>query len=249
MTIVSTLPKVSVVIPAYNAEAFLEEAIESVLDLEGCDVEIIVVDDGSSDGTAAVVSNYGDAITLMSQENQGLTSARNAGLGVARADYVAFLDSDDRFLSNKIVLQALRLDREPSLGLVASGCRYVDREGKPFGYLAQAVSEDPELARPYQDLLLHGSAEWFGSPREETDEGFYERILEVLLQEVNGSTWTVAGLKATEARRRFYHACLRRDRRAAGRAWLRSVRYDRSWLRNRGAFSTLLRTISARGAS
>src|SRR5262245_45417951 len=85
---------VSVVIPAYNSGRFIADAIESVLAQGPLDMELLVVDDGSTDQTAEVVGRYGDAVTLIRQANAGAAVARNTGMRAARGRYVAFLDAD-----------------------------------------------------------------------------------------------------------------------------------------------------------
>ena len=121
---------VSVVIPAYNAQAFLAQAIQSVLAQRYPSLELIVVDDGSSDDTAAIIAGFGKRLRSLFQPNAGLAAARNAGAALARGDYLAFLDADDLFLPNKLTLQAAALDRDPGLALVASGLRLVDSGGR-----------------------------------------------------------------------------------------------------------------------
>jgi glycosyltransferase involved in cell wall biosynthesis len=86
---------VSVVIPVYNREGFLAEALESVLGQEGIQSEIIVVDDGSTDGTSAVASRYAGRIVYLRQENAGPPAARNRGIRAAQGEFLSFLDSDD----------------------------------------------------------------------------------------------------------------------------------------------------------
>jgi glycosyltransferase involved in cell wall biosynthesis len=98
-------PTVSVIIPAYNAEAFIGDTIQSALDQTYRDLEIIVVDDGSSDGTVARVSAFGDAVRLHQQRNGGVARARNTGVSLARGEWIAFLDSDDLWLPTKIEQQ------------------------------------------------------------------------------------------------------------------------------------------------
>src|SRR5690348_3578656 len=90
--------QVSVIIPARNAAQFICESIESVLEqtLQPC--EILVIDDGSIDGTAAIVEKFGSPIRLLKQKHQGVSAARNLGVREARGEYVAFLDADDVFI-------------------------------------------------------------------------------------------------------------------------------------------------------
>jgi glycosyltransferase involved in cell wall biosynthesis len=96
---------VSVVMPAYNAERYVCEAIDSVLAQTHLDRELIVVDDGSSDGTAGLLERYGDAIRVIRQHNQGSGAACNAGVYAARGPWIALLDADDLWLPQKLELQ------------------------------------------------------------------------------------------------------------------------------------------------
>jgi len=98
-------PCVSVIIPTYNRCWVLKEAIDSVLSQKFSDFEIIVVDDGSMDATNELLATYGDRITTIYQKNKGVSAARNVGISVARGDYIAFLDSDDMWLSEKLSCQ------------------------------------------------------------------------------------------------------------------------------------------------
>ena len=95
-------PLVSVIIPTYNSAGYIEEALESVFEQTLQDFEIIVVDDGSTDGTGEVLRKYGDRIRYIYQENNGPASARNGGIRVARGEYIAFLDADDLWVSTKL---------------------------------------------------------------------------------------------------------------------------------------------------
>ena len=108
----SSAPRVSVVIPAYNREHCVANAIESALDQTYKDIEIIAIDDGSSDGTAAVLGkNLGERIQLIRQENRGVSAARNAGIRTARGNWIAFLDSDDRWHPEKLERQLGALEK------------------------------------------------------------------------------------------------------------------------------------------
>jgi glycosyltransferase involved in cell wall biosynthesis len=98
-------PCVSVVIPTYNRCWILKEALDSVLSQNYTDFEIIVVDDGSSDATVALLSSYGNQIITICQKNRGVSAARNAGILMAKGKYIAFLDSDDMWLSEKLSCQ------------------------------------------------------------------------------------------------------------------------------------------------
>jgi glycosyltransferase involved in cell wall biosynthesis len=106
-------PLVSVIIPNYNYSQYLAMAIESVLSQTYKKIEIIVVDDGSTDNSLEILSSYLSDITLVSQSNSGVSSARNAGLVKASGEYVCFLDSDDVWLPNKIEIQISHLFNNP----------------------------------------------------------------------------------------------------------------------------------------
>ena len=119
---------VTVVIPAYNHGHFVAEAIQSVLDQDYGPVETIVVDDGSTDDTAAVVARF-PAVGYQRQENRGLAAARNAGLARARGELILFLDADDRLLPGAVSAGAAILTANPALGFTAGYSRYITREG------------------------------------------------------------------------------------------------------------------------
>jgi glycosyltransferase involved in cell wall biosynthesis len=98
----SKYPAVSVIIPTYNRGWCLREAIDSVLSQEFTDYELIVVDDGSTDDTRTILDSYGQDIIVLTQANQGVSAARNRGIAESRAQLVAFLDSDDLWLPQKL---------------------------------------------------------------------------------------------------------------------------------------------------
>jgi glycosyltransferase involved in cell wall biosynthesis len=124
------MAKVSVIIPAYNGDRYIAQAIDSVLTQTYRDYEIIVVDDGSSDRTPKIVEIYGDCLRYFQQKNQGVAAARNKGLEVATGEYISFLDQDDYFLPEKLSLQVALLDRQPNLTFVNSGWQIVNQIGE-----------------------------------------------------------------------------------------------------------------------
>lgn len=110
------MPKVSIIIPTYNRAKLLSEAIESALSQTYQDFEIIVIDDGSMDNTNEMIELYikkhPQKVNYFYQVNKGLSSARNSGIRKARGEYIAFLDSDDRWLPNKLEIQMKIIDEE-----------------------------------------------------------------------------------------------------------------------------------------
>ncbi|MBE9045903.1 glycosyltransferase [Pleurocapsales cyanobacterium LEGE 10410] len=125
----SVEPTVSVIIPTYNCDRYIVQAVESVLQQEDCHYETIIIDDGSTDSTEKVLEPYGDRLRYIKQKNQGVAAARNHGIAVARANFIAFLDADDYFLPGKLARQAEILLKRPDLGIVHSGWQRVDQRG------------------------------------------------------------------------------------------------------------------------
>ena len=142
-------PLVSVVIPAYNAAAFLREAIESVLAQTYRPLEVIVVDDGSTDDTAAIAESFGPPVRCIRQANARQAAARNRGIREAAGEWLAFLDADDTWDKEKLAKQVARLQRDPSLGLVYSSVLEVDASGRPGAYRPARLR-----GRAWREVLL-----------------------------------------------------------------------------------------------
>ena len=117
---------VCVVIPTYNYGRFIAEAIESVLGQTLPPQEIVVVDDGSNDDTAAVVKIFGERVRYVRQENRGVSEARNRGVAATTSDLIAFLDADDTWEPTKLEKQATRFAADELIGLVHCGMREFD---------------------------------------------------------------------------------------------------------------------------
>ena len=152
---------VSVIIPVYNREQYLPETLESVLGQTHRAIQIVVVDDGSTDKSAIVAQRYADRepdrITLIKQANSGQVAARNTALGHARGEYIAFLDSDDLWVSDKLERQ-LPLFRE-CVGLVYSGIETIDENGRTI----DAQPCDPRVRGNAWFELLQGNRMTGGS--------------------------------------------------------------------------------------
>ncbi len=132
----SSTPLVSVVIPAYNAERYLGEAIESVLAQTYAPAETIVVDDGSSDGTAAVARSYA-GVELITQKNAGAAAARNRGFAACRGDLIAFHDADDLMTPDKLAVQVGELLAAPAIGCVLAEQELLIEAGTELPFWAE----------------------------------------------------------------------------------------------------------------
>jgi len=134
---------VSVVIPTYCRAPLVCEAIDSILAQEVSDLEIVVIDDGSTDDTAARLREYGDSIVFETQENQGLSSARNRGIQVSKGEYIALLDDDDWWMPGKLALQCELLESLPELA---------------------GVYTNFSIHRGKNDITPNGISTWYESP-------------------------------------------------------------------------------------
>jgi glycosyltransferase involved in cell wall biosynthesis len=162
-------PLVSVIVPAYNASAYIEEALGSVLAQDYPSLEVIVVDDGSQDGTPGLARRFGERVRVVEQNNAGPAAARNCAVKLARGDLLAFIDADDVWLPGKLKAQVDYLRAHPETGLVYG--RYLRWTANPDGTFG-APPTLPEAStcnialRPsgwvYPELLL-GSLVWIVS--------------------------------------------------------------------------------------
>jgi glycosyltransferase involved in cell wall biosynthesis len=140
----SQTPLVSVVIPAYNEADTVPDAIRSALAQSVTDLEVIVIDDGSEDDTAEAARSIADPrITVLTQHNQGVCVARNAGIAAARGTYVAFLDADDIWLPRKLERQLDYLDHHPDVTAVQAGVMFVDGDRNVLHVEPCRTSADP----------------------------------------------------------------------------------------------------------
>jgi glycosyltransferase involved in cell wall biosynthesis len=150
-------PLVSVIIPCFNGEAFLKEAIESVLAQSYPRVEIIVVDDGSTDHSGEIAQSY--AVRYIHQANRGLTASRNLGIQESRGSYLVFLDADDRLMPKAIEAGLRVLVHRPECALTVGDHLFVSEDGS---YLANSRKTFPR-ARHYEALLKSNLFEMISS--------------------------------------------------------------------------------------
>lgn len=126
-------PRFSVIIPAYNAAGTLARAIDSVLTQTWPAFEIIVIDDGSIDATAAVAASYGEKIRYLRQDNAGVSAARNHGARIASGDWLAFLDADDWYYLDRLKRHGEWIARDASLDFLTGDYEYRDTSGALLG--------------------------------------------------------------------------------------------------------------------
>jgi GT2 family glycosyltransferase len=148
--------KVSVVIPVHNGEKYLAQAIESVLAQTHRDLELLLVDDGSTDDTSAIIRHYAAMdphVRCLSQENRGVAAAGNRGLEEARSEWVARLDADDVFLPEKLERQVAFLRRNPDAKIVGTLACFINHAGRPLGL----VGTEGPFTRAEYDRLVRGN--------------------------------------------------------------------------------------------
>ena len=140
-----TSPRVSVVMPVYNGERYIAEAVGSVLASEFRDWELLVLDDGSTDGSVAVARRVADGdarVRIIELPHGGIAATRNQGLAHARADYIANLDSDDAMFPHRLALQVAYLDAHPECVAVGSRSVVVDADSKPIGMVGRYFTHE-----------------------------------------------------------------------------------------------------------
>ncbi|MGF1685039.1 glycosyltransferase family 2 protein [Photobacterium minamisatsumaniensis] len=133
--------KVSVVLPVYNAELYIEAAITSVLNQSFSEFELIVIDDGSTDNSLEIIKSFTDKrIKLISRENKGLVSTLNEGVSLSQSNYIARMDADDICHPDRFKVQYDSFQKNKALVLHSSNVRYIDDNGLILGYSNSVIS-------------------------------------------------------------------------------------------------------------
>jgi glycosyltransferase involved in cell wall biosynthesis len=141
--------RVSTIVPVFNGESTIAAATDSVLNQNFDAAEVIVVNDGSTDGTALILRSYGSKIRVIEQSNRGLSAARNAGAAIARGEYLAFLDADDEWLPGKLAKVVLALEGNAAATLAFSDVIQIGPDGSlgQPSHIGRAPSLDDLLTR------------------------------------------------------------------------------------------------------
>jgi glycosyltransferase involved in cell wall biosynthesis len=140
---------VSVILPVFNGAAYLRPALQSVQQ-QRVDVQLIVVDDGSTDDTPAILAEFEPAVSVITQPNRGAAAARNSGLGAATGRYISFIDADDLWTRGRLRRQLRYLEAEPAIGLVQERIQHIHFDGVkwlPRGDAFHALSLSAALFR------------------------------------------------------------------------------------------------------
>jgi glycosyltransferase involved in cell wall biosynthesis len=147
-------PKVTIVIPAYNAEKYINQTLETVLQQTYKDFELLVVNDGSGDRTAEIVAACADPrVKLISQVNQGVSASRNTGIAHATGEFVAFLDADDLWVPHKLETHIRHLNANPKLGMSFARVEYLSPDGTPTGAISNLRLSHIKLHHLYYENL------------------------------------------------------------------------------------------------
>ncbi len=148
---------VSIIIPAYNVDRFIAATIDSVLAQTCSDFEIIVVNDGSTDGTQGIVEQYMQRdrrIQLINQSNQGLSAARQRGQQVSQGEFLAFLDADDLWRPNNLEVHLQHFANRPNLGISFGRVEFMRHDGTPTGTYSNSQLEQIESIHLFYENLL-----------------------------------------------------------------------------------------------
>lgn len=154
------MPKITVLMPVYNAERYVAGAIDSVLAQTEEDWELLIIDDGSTDSSPEIMAAYSDPrISVTRTQNGGVAAALNHGVKLAAGHYLARLDADDLAHPHRLASQAAVLDRQPEVGLVHSFARSMNSAGETQGSLLGQMAEDLETkwCLIWRNVLIHPS--------------------------------------------------------------------------------------------
>jgi glycosyltransferase involved in cell wall biosynthesis len=149
------MPKISVIIPAYNAIKYLPNSLESVFQQTFIDWEVLIINDGSTDEIEKWASEIADPkVRLVSLSHQGVSVARNCGISLSKGEYIAFLDADDLWEATKLEKQVNYLDSHLNIGLVYTWTAFVDESGKATGRVSSSSAEGKIWLQLLEDEVI-----------------------------------------------------------------------------------------------
>ncbi|SPF45817.1 Glycosyl transferase 2 family protein [Candidatus Desulfosporosinus infrequens] len=153
-------PKVSIVIPTYNHARYLRYALDSVINQSYANIEVLVIDDGSTDGTAELVRPYRSIINYIYKENGGTPSSLNLGLSRATGKYICWLSADDMMIGEKVAKQVELMESDPSLGFSYTSFVVIDANGKKqYDVNSLYFSDKREMVTKLQEgCFINGSS-------------------------------------------------------------------------------------------
>lgn len=217
----SSNPLISVIIPAYNAEKYLKEALESIIKQNYDPLEIIFVDDGSTDNTAKIVREFGHNIIYVYQENSGPSVARNTGLKVANGEYITFLDADDFWHDNHLKNLLNCFNKNPNLevamGLIQLILLNQDQEGNSFFKEFSRSTANVNLAAGLYKKSIFEKVGYFDPKlRSADDVDFYLRIKEAGIK--------IEMIDNTSLYYRIHNSNLSKDRASSKSDFLKAVK-------------------------
>jgi glycosyltransferase involved in cell wall biosynthesis len=233
-------PDVSVIMPVYNVERYVAEAISSVLQQTYTNFELIIVDDGGQDASMDICRSFKDPrIRIVSQSNRGLAGARNTGIRNARGRFIGLLDSDDVWLPQKLATHVAHLRQNPQLGVSYSASELIDENGRSLGLFQSPKLENITVRDVFcRNPVGNGSAPVFrrqaldairfvdsrnGEPEDHWfDETFrYSEDIECWMRIACLTTWKFEGVAAPLTRYRIVHGGLSANADAMYQYWCR----------------------------
>jgi glycosyltransferase involved in cell wall biosynthesis len=157
-------PLISVILPVYNAEKFLEESINSILGQTYTNLEVIIINDGSTDGSQSIINSYSDdrIVCIQQQQNKGLIASLNNAIHIAKGDFIVRMDADDIAFKNRIQLQVQYLIENPSIAIVAAHAIFFEEDiNKPIANweldLVTNTPEEIKKALIWENCIIHSS--------------------------------------------------------------------------------------------
>ena len=181
------MPRVSVVMPVYNAEAFLQEAVGSILHQTYRDFELIAIDDGSTDGSREMLRQYGKSdsrVKVLDQENRGLTRTLKRGVEVACGELIARMDSDDMSEPERLAEQVAHFEAHPGCVLLGTAVTVVEVDGTP-AYVAHVPADDVSIRARLRETspFYHGAVMFRRGPA--IDCGSYDQTLPIHVEDIS----------------------------------------------------------------